>query len=92
LTFQEPDLKRFKCLDLALQAAGEGGSMPAVLNAANEVAVEAFLKGRIGFLDIPLFIEKSMMAHATHSLDHIKRVIETDRWARETTGLMIDDA
>ncbi|MDZ7699856.1 MAG: 1-deoxy-D-xylulose-5-phosphate reductoisomerase [Deltaproteobacteria bacterium] len=91
LTFQEPDLKRFKCLDLALQAAEEGGSMPAVLNAANEVAVEAFLKGRIGFLDIPSFIEKSMMAHTTHSLDHIERIIETDRWARETTGLLIDD-
>jgi len=89
LTFRAPDLKRFKCLDLALQAAGEGGSMPAVLNAANEVAVEAFLNGRIGFLDIPSLIEKTMSAHHTRVLDDMEMVIETDRWARKTAELLI---
>lgn len=89
LTFRAPDLKRFKCLDLALQAAGEGGSMPAVLNAANEVAVGAFLNGRIGFLDIPSLIEKTMSAHHTRVLDDMEMVIETDRWARKTAELLI---
>lgn len=89
LTFHKPDLKRFKCLDLALQAAGEGGSMPAVLNAANEVVVEAFLKGRIGFLDIPSLIEKTMQGHQTRALDDMEMVIDSDRWARETAASLI---
>ncbi|MFO7985231.1 MAG: 1-deoxy-D-xylulose-5-phosphate reductoisomerase [Desulfatiglandaceae bacterium] len=91
LTFEEPDLEKFKCLDLALKAAHEGGSMPAALNAANEIAVEAFLKGKIGFLDIPALIEKTMMAHQTRIIDSIEMVLEVDRWARETAGLLIGD-
>ncbi|MBO7494980.1 MAG: 1-deoxy-D-xylulose-5-phosphate reductoisomerase, partial [Salinivirgaceae bacterium] len=52
LTFEAPDLEKFRCLALAYEALGKGGNMPAIMNAANEVAVDAFLKGRIGFLDI----------------------------------------
>jgi len=60
LTFEEPDLKRFRNLQLAYKALAKGGSMPCVLNAANEIAVDAFLKDRIGFLEMSDLIEKTM--------------------------------
>lgn len=82
LTFGLPDRKKFKCLDLARQAGEEGGSMPAVMNGANEIAVGAFLKGRIGFLDIPALIEKTMEAHDVSPLESIEQVMAIDRWAR----------
>ncbi len=85
LNFEKPDLKRFKCLALALTAASAGGSMPAVLNGANEIAVDAFLKEKIGFLDIPKLIEQTMEAHETHPIDRIDSVMDADRWAREKT-------
>ena len=84
LSFEKPDMKRFRCLDLALKAAEIGGSMPAVLNGANEIAVESFLKGNIGFLDIPDLIEKTMASHKNHPIDSIETVMEVDRWARDT--------
>ncbi|MBU0988861.1 MAG: 1-deoxy-D-xylulose-5-phosphate reductoisomerase, partial [Proteobacteria bacterium] len=84
LSFERPDMKRFRCLGLALKAAAEGGSVPAVLNGANEVAVDAFLRGDIGFLDIPELIEKTMEAHNHHPVDAIEAVMEADRWARDT--------
>jgi 1-deoxy-D-xylulose-5-phosphate reductoisomerase len=59
LTFQPPAETRFPCLRLAREALEEGGAMPTVLNAANEVAVEAFMAGRVGFLDIPVIVEKT---------------------------------
>lgn len=86
LSFEKPDMKRFKCLDLAREAATKGGSMPAVLNGANEIAVDAFLKGTIGFLDIPDLIEKTMEAHAPYPVEAIEAVMEADRWARETAS------
>jgi 1-deoxy-D-xylulose-5-phosphate reductoisomerase len=82
LNFEKPDMKRFKCLDLALQAGKTGQSMPTVLNAANEIAVEAFLEGHIGFLQIPLLIEKTMETHTPFAIDHIEAVMEADSWAR----------
>ena len=84
LSFEKPDMKRFRCLDLALKAAEIGGSMPAVLNGANEIAVESFLKGNIGFLDIPDLIEKTMASHENHPIDSIETVMEVDKWARDT--------
>ena len=84
LSFEKPDMKRFRCLDLALKAAEIGESMPAVLNGANEIAVESFLKGNIGFLDIPDLIEKTMASHKSHPIDSIETVMEVDRWARDT--------
>jgi len=83
LTFEKPDLKRFRCLDLALRAAKMGGSMPTVLNAANEIAVEAFLGKIIGFLDIPRLIETVMEAHQPHTTDSLEMVLESDAWSRE---------
>ncbi len=84
LTFQKPDLKKFPCLDLALQAGEIGESMPAVMNGANEIAVDAFLKGKIGFLQIPILIKRTMEAHRTSSVDSIEKVMEADSWARNT--------
>jgi len=85
LSFRKPDMTRFRCLALALKAATTGGSMPAVLNGANEIAVDAFLKGTIGFLDIPDVIEKTMNAHTHSPVETIEAVLSADRWARETT-------
>ena len=84
LTFQKPDLKKFPCLDLALQAGEIGQSMPAVMNGANEVAVDAFLNGKIGFLQIPMLIRRTMEAHRASSINSIEKVMEADSWARDT--------
>jgi 1-deoxy-D-xylulose-5-phosphate reductoisomerase len=83
LTFFNPDCARFPALKLAYQAMNAGESMPAVLNAANEVAVEAFLEGRIGFTEIPVVIEKTMTAHNPQRLASIEEVLLIDRWGRE---------
>lgn len=82
LTFFKPDLERFPSLRLAYRALEDGESMPAVMNAANEVAVEAFLEGRIGFAAIPSLIEKTMDAHQPVSLGSISDVLEIDLWSR----------
>jgi 1-deoxy-D-xylulose-5-phosphate reductoisomerase len=92
LTFQKPDMERFRCLALAFKASEIGGSMPAVLNGANEVAVESFLNGRIGFLQIPSLVEKTMEEHEAFSIDNIEKVIEADRWARETTEKFLHES
>jgi 1-deoxy-D-xylulose-5-phosphate reductoisomerase len=84
LTFEKPDLERFPCLSLALKAIEAGGSMPAVMNGANEIAVESFLRSRIGFLQIPAVIEKTMEAHKPFQLEGIEAVMEADAWARRT--------
>jgi len=84
LTFFKPDLERFPCLGLAYRALGEGESMPAVMNAANEVAVEAFLEGHISFLQIAQVIEQTMDRHQAHRLASIEEVLAADRWGRET--------
>ena len=83
LSFMKPDTVRFPCLDLAIRAAQIGGSMPAVLNGVNEVAVDSFLGGKIGFLEIPEVIEKTMEAHEPFEIDSIEAVMEADAWSRE---------
>lgn len=88
LTFEPPDVKRFPCLDLALTACKEGGTMPAVLNAANEIAVYAFLRGELEFLDIPRLIEATLEAHDKQSVD-LETVLAADRWAREHANKLI---
>jgi len=82
LTFQKPDSRKFPCLALALQAGETGESMPAVMNGANEIAVDAFLNGKIGFLQIPELIKKTMEAHRPSPIDSIEKVMEADSWAR----------
>ena len=87
LDFQPPDRSRFRCLQLAYDALAHGGAWPIVLNAANELAVEAFLSGRLRFLDIPVVIERALAASegrtsAPHTLDDIRAA---DTWARTHT-------
>lgn len=82
LSFGEPDKKSFRCLDLALAAGKIGESMPAVLNGANEIAVNAFLEGKIGFLEIPQIVEKTMEKHEIVSINSIDQAIEADQWAK----------
>lgn len=83
LEFRAPDFSRFPCLALAREAAQKGGGMPAVLNAADEIAVEAFIGGRIKFTDIPRVIEKTMAAYSPDGgLPGFQEVVEVDAWAR----------
>jgi len=84
LTFFKPDLDKFRCLGLAYRAINDGESMPAVMNAANEIAVEAFLNGAIGFLQIAEVIERTMDAHQAHDLKSIEEVLQADSWGRDT--------
>lgn len=83
LTFYKPDTESFPCLRYAYDALSEGGTMPAVLNAANEVTVNAFLGKRISFNDIPVIINKTMNSHCTKQTTGLDVVIEADRWARK---------
>ncbi len=82
LEFAEPDVARFPCLRLAYEALRAGGTVPAVLNAANEVVVAAFLAGTIPFLDIPRILEEVLQAHARSAADDLAALLEADRWAR----------
>jgi 1-deoxy-D-xylulose-5-phosphate reductoisomerase len=83
LTFYKPDLSKFRCLSLAYSAINAGESMPAVMNAANEIAVETFLTGGIGFLQIAEVIERTMDAHQAGDLKSIDEVLLADSWGRE---------
>ncbi len=89
LTFLKPDTNTFPCLRLAYEALKCGGTMPSVLNAANEVAVHAFLNGIIGFNAIPVIIEKTMEAHMPEEARDIDLVINTDQWARTKAAEVI---
>jgi len=82
LTFEEPDMERFPCLRLAYQALRIGGTMPAVLNAANEVAVNAFLNGKIRLSEVAQINESVMAAHQNSSSVDLSTILETDRAAR----------
>ena len=83
LDFFEPDHDKFKCLQLAYGALKELGTMPAVLNAANEVVVDHFLKEKIFFNDIPKYIDMAMNSHSVHVDPELEDVMEADRCARE---------
>lgn len=89
ITFEEPDYEAFPCLTLAFDALKAGGTMPAVMNAANEVAVSLFLDRRIGFNDIPRIISRVMEKHTVNINPVLEDIIEVDRWAREAVGGII---
>jgi len=82
LTFEQPDEKRFPALRLAREAGEQGGTLPGVLNAANEVAVEAFLAERISFPRIWGMVEEVMKKHRTEKEPSLEAIIDADRWAR----------
>lgn len=83
LTFHEPDLETFDCLAIAFEAGKTGGSMPAVMNAANEEAVGLFLRNKIKFLDIPKIIMKTMNKHTLIKHPKLEDILACDKWARD---------
>jgi 1-deoxy-D-xylulose-5-phosphate reductoisomerase len=89
LDFHPPDLERFPCLRLAYQAAEKGGTIPAVLNAANEEAVSAYLEEKIGFLQIPEILEETMARHDRREASDLDTVLAADTWAREEARRLI---
>ncbi len=89
LNFLPVEKKRFPGLALAYAALEEGGTLPAVLNAANEIAVAAFLAGRIGFREIHRIIDRTMQRHQSKHAKNIDEVIEVDRWAREVASTYV---
>ena len=88
MSFFEPDTERFPCLKLAYRAVEQGGTAPAVLNAANEIAVYAFLDSRIGFLDIPRVIAQTLDEHEVDG-DTLEAIFEADRWGRDRANALI---
>ena len=92
LNFEKPDLERFPCLGLAFKACRQGGVLPAVLNAANEIAVAAFLNRQIGFSQIPQIIEQVMDAHHPVAAPRVDDILAADRGARQTAAQLISNA
>ncbi|MGA6148127.1 1-deoxy-D-xylulose-5-phosphate reductoisomerase [Stenotrophomonas sp. NPDC077461] len=92
LDFEAPDTDAFPCLKLAWQAMAAGGTAPAVLNAANEVAVSAFLQGRIAFLAIPALVANALSTLSVESADTLEVLLSADRRARQITEAAIDPA
>lgn len=90
LNFQEPDFKKFPCLGLAYQAARELGTMPAVLNASNEISVNEFLQERLKFISIPRVIEKVLRRHRNKKSPDLSDIREADAWARSESFAVID--
>ncbi len=90
LTFEPPDSRRFPCLELAREAIKIGGTMPAVLNAANEVAVKLFLQGRTTFSGIPRTIRLAMTSHGDNlvPMPSLEDVYQADKWARQFVAAM----
>jgi 1-deoxy-D-xylulose-5-phosphate reductoisomerase len=89
LTFAKPDLETFHCLALAIEAGKAGGTMPAVLNAANEVAVMAFLQGKIPFLSIAEVVEGTMSRHDAIPSPGLDEILNADGWARQVAEHML---
>ncbi len=88
-TFKEPDMEKFSCLGLAMKAGKTGGTLPAVLNAANEIAVHAFLEKRLTFDKIPLVIEQTLACHTNQPAPTLETILAADQWARKTASRLI---
>lgn len=86
LSFERPDPARYPCLGHAYRALETGGTMPAVLNAANEAAVEQFLAGQIRFVDIAEVVRKTMESHAVVAAPTVEEILAADAWARDQAG------
>jgi 1-deoxy-D-xylulose-5-phosphate reductoisomerase len=90
LAFSSPDLERFPCLKLAYQAIEVGETLPAVLNAANEIAVNAFLEGSLKFTEIPLFLQRVMGEHEVRAVQTVEDILKADHWARERSKAILE--
>lgn len=84
-TFQLPDKQKFPCLEYAYEAGKKGGTLPAVLNAANEEAVKLFLKGKINFAELPIRVKGLMDKHQNKENPSLEDILAADKWARETS-------
>ncbi|HSN05341.1 MAG TPA: 1-deoxy-D-xylulose-5-phosphate reductoisomerase [Nitrospira sp.] len=89
LTFCKPDHERFPCLQLGYESLRIGGTMPAAMNAANEIAVDAFLQKGIRFLEIAEVIRQTMDAHSPKEIESLEDALDADRWAREKAGSLV---
>jgi 1-deoxy-D-xylulose-5-phosphate reductoisomerase len=83
LHFEKPDFRRFPCLGFGYEAKRRGGTLPAVVNGANEAAVSLFLEGKIPFLGIPRMIERVMESHPVKARPSLADILQADRWSRE---------
>ena len=95
MEFAAPDTDTFRCLALARHAGKTGGTLPCVMNAANEIAVAAFLGGRIGYLDIAACVEVAMDAHereGVQQVESLEQLEALDRWARRTADAWVGGA
>ena len=92
LDFEEPDVERFPALGLARRAGDEGGTLPAVLNAANEVAVEAFCERQLSYMGITESVAAVMAAHEIVAQPSLEEILEADSWARNAAQNVISDA
>jgi len=92
LTFSMPDSETFPCLSYAYEAMRTGGTMPCVLNASNEKAVNAFLEGRIGFNTISLVIRKTVDSHKVRAVSCLEDIMDADRWSREKAEIYIKES
>lgn len=90
LNFEKPDFRKFPCLALAYRAAYAGGTMPCVLNAANEVSVEAFLKRNLSFVFIPKIIEKVLENHRNKPAPDLGDILEADKWSRQEAAKLAE--
>jgi len=90
LTFEEPDMETFKALELGYRAGRAGGTLPAVMNAANEVAVMKFLDGKISFPEITEAVKQTMDAHRNTILVTLDSILDADKWAREYVNNIIE--
>jgi len=90
MTFEKPDLKKFPSLALALKVARTGGTLPAVLNAADEVAVAAFLNGQIRFTQIYKAVEKAVSTHTNIPKPSLSDISQADAWSREAAWAFIE--
>ena len=88
LTFETPDTERFPAIELARQAGETGGTLPAVLNAANEIAVEAFVNRKINFPEITETVRRTMAAHRVVARPTLDEILAADVWARQTASVI----
>jgi 1-deoxy-D-xylulose-5-phosphate reductoisomerase len=84
LTFEKPNMGKFPCLRLAIEALKIGKTMPCVLNAANDILVEAFLNEQIAFYEIPELIESIMLQHNASEYSELEELMEVEAWVKST--------
>ena len=85
-----PDLDKFPCLRLAYQSIEIGETLPTILNAANEVSVNAFIRGAIRFTDIPILIQRVMEDHDVKPVHTVEDVLKADHWARDRANAILE--